>query len=728
MDSSITPNTNTSNINNFLFNNNLTEQQSNKLQSFQKSYQTFSNILEAYISLSKELLFNTFTFNYFLALLAFAGNRTTFHANQLSLYKLIVDHKNPESVPVTNEDTIRKRVWRHSKAATEWMQQTGITLITKQLPKTIAGQKPEEATLYNISFLLYTLIDILDKAYKIIHLHNNNLGKAIQESAKLKATELREAATPQPQQQKEKSKKQKSAIELLAKTILEMEQHYLNLKNELISSKSFSNKQVANILQQQFSQFFNLHSNTMLQLNELKDSPRDELPEQHEICPTSLSHIFIFSNLSHPHTKSNLEDRDSKISDGTDLSHPGDNIHGDSCPLSDEYVDSSFSAAHIEMEIPQGLYTGGTDPSHPGNIENIVLEEEKAFELEEKQTFTVTLFENQFEKAGSEAEMTLDEFANHIGIDSPTVIKPKSESEKDLLRAKQTNKGFCPATFLPSSTGRKDENVVELSMLCFDFDDADLKTDLKRVIELGFVGFIYTSYSHTDQNHRFRLGFPLKEPIPTKYFRILWDKVFDILKREVGIEGNKLLLNIDTNCFNPSRLWYLPAKQSVTSSYYSEVFQGEGFTLLDWKLFIEQEINDFELKQADLLSKFQANSGCEVVELSMPEEKNKKNVSLSSFTSKMGFLGTDKPDISGYRWPSMYRALAEKAGDQSLADVSWCFFCARAGIPMQVAALGLLQVSPKASARANSPYGNGKYYHLETAQEAYNFYKSKQKK
>lgn len=724
MDSSIIPNTTTSNINNFLFNNKLTEQQTNKLQSFQKNYQTFSNILEAYISLSKELFFNTLTFNYFLALLAFAGNRTTFHANQLSLYKLIIDHKNPESVPVTNENTIRKRVWRHSKAATQWMQQTGITLITKQLPKITIGQKPEEATLYNISFLLYTLIDILDNAYKIIHLHNNNLGKAIQESAKLKAIELREAATPQPQQQKEKSKKQKSAIQLLQKAISEMEQQFLNSKNELMGSKSFSDKQVANILRQQFGQFFNLFSNTMLELNESKH----DLPEQQEICPTSLSHIFFYSDLSHPHTKSNLEGRDSKISDGTDLSHPGDNIHGDSCPLSDEYVGSSFSAANIEMEIPQGLYTEGTDPSPPGNIENVVLEQEKAFELEEKKTFTVTLFENQFEKAGSEAEMTLDEFANHIGIDSPTVIKPKSESEKDLLRAKQTNKGFCPATFLPSSTGRKDENVVELSMLCFDFDDADLKTDLKRVIELGFAGFIYTSYSHTDQNHRFRLGFPLKEPIPTKYFRILWDKVFDILKREVGIEGNKLLLNIDTTCFNPSRLWYLPAKQSVTSSYYSEVFQGEGFTLLDWKLFIEQEINDFELKQADLLSNFQANSGSEVVELSSPEEKNKKNVSLSSFTSKTGFLGTDKPDISGYRWPSMYRALAEKAGDQSLADVSWCFFCARAGIPMQVAALGLLQVSPKASARASSPYGNGKYYHLETAQEAYNFYKSKQKK
>jgi len=728
MDSSITLNTNISNIDNFLFNNNLTEQQTNKLQSFQKSYQTFSNILEAYISLSKELLFNTFTFNYFLALLAFAGNRTTFHANQLSLYKLIIDHKNPDSVPTTNEDTIRKRVWRHSKSANQWMQQTGITLITKQLPKVTNGQKPEEATLYNISFLLYTLIDILDNAYKIIHLHNNNLGKAIQESARLKAIELKEAATPQPQQQKQNNKKQKSTIELLAKTILEMEQHYLNLKNELISSKSFSNKQVANILQQQFSQFFNLHSNTMLQLNELKDSLRDELPEQHEICPTSLSHIFIYSDLSHQPTRSSLENRDSKISDGTDLSHRGDDIPGDSCPLSGEYIDSSFSAANIEMGIPQGLYIGGTDPSHRGNIENSVLEQEKAFEVEEKQTFTVTLFENQFEKVGSEAEVTLDEFVNHIGIDTPAVIKPKSESEKDLLRAKQSNKGFCPATFLPNSAGRKDENVVELSMLCFDFDDADLKTDLKQVIELGFAGFIYTSYSHTDKNHRFRLGFPLKEPIPTKYFRLLWDKVFNILKREVGIEGNKTLLNIDTNCFNPSRLWYLPAKQSVTSSYYSEVFQGEGFKLLDWKLFIEQEITDFELKQTDFLSQIQINSGSEVVESSAPEEKNKKNVSLSSFTSKMGFLGTDKPDISGYRWPSMYRALAEKAGDQSLADVSWCFFCARAGIPMQVAALGLLQVSPKASARANSPYGNGKYYHLETAQAAYNFYKSKQKK
>jgi hypothetical protein len=97
-------------------------------------------------------------------------------------------------------------------------------------------------------------------------------------------------------------------------------------------------------------------------------------------------------------------------------------------------------------------------------------------------------------------------------------------------------------------------------------------------------------------------------------------------------------------------------------------------------------------------------------------------VTLFSSKVRTYVSGTDKPFINGYCWPSYLRALEEKCGNISLADSSWCFYCAKAGIPMEVAVLGLLEVSPKASARVNKPYGKGLYYHLETVKRAYKFY------
>jgi hypothetical protein len=302
------------------------------------------------------------------------------------------------------------------------------------------------------------------------------------------------------------------------------------------------------------------------------------------------------------------------------------------------------------------------------------------------------------------------------------VITPKSDSDDDVLKAKQKNKGFCPVTFVPDPEGRLDRSVESLSMVCFDYDNADFRVDLNPIVLLGFCGFIYTSYRHTEKKHRFRLGFVLKEPIPAKYYKILWDKLCSILEREVSREGTKVNLNIDTTCFNPSRLWFLPAIKTKNSPYYFEVFDSKEHKLLDWRVFIEQEIIDFEASIQKLFQIPTSNDSAIV------EEKKIKNVTLFSSQSIKYVDGTDKPFISGYRWPSYLRALREKGGDKSLADSSWCYWCAVFGIPEAVAAVGLLQVSEKANYKASRPYGNGRYYHLDTVREAYIFYRGKHKK
>lgn len=703
MDSSITSNTNTSN-NNFLFNTNLTEQQINKLQSFQKSQQTFSNILEAYISLAKELYFTQTVFNFVLALLAFAGNRPHFPASHENLYTLIMDCKDPESAKETNIGTIRKSVWRDLTQVNRWMQQSGITLFTRIIPKNI-NKKKKDASIYNISFLLYTLLEIIQEAYKIIHLHNNTLGLAIQAAAKIKAQELRQAATPQPIPEKPKklNPKQKNTIQTINYHLIEAEKGLLKLKNELSQPKSLSNNQIADYMEQTLARFSNFYSNTILHLRGYQE-PQEQ---NHQFCPTSLEHVFF-----------------------KDIARTDSPTFSDQPTIANQALESeqTFFDTVNEIEISSSLadldFQDRTQLECSEVIQENSLRQEASYSQEENPKFTITLFENHFEDVGTEATVSLEEFVDCIGMDNPIVITPKSDSKEDILAAKQKNKGFCPAIFVSDEEGRSNDNVDCLSMVCFDFDHADLKIDLPAILTLGFCAFLYTSYRHNNNNHRFRLGFLLDKPIDSKYYSLLWTKLFNILRREVGKEGTKIILNIDAGCHETSRLWYLPSIQNKNSEYFYKLFTKEdGYKLLNWGDFIADEIRLFDLgiEESDSFPSLQIQQQTSLVEQTVAE-MYKKNVTLFSSKVKTYVNGTDKPFINGYYWPSYLRALEEKAGDVSLADSSWCFYCAKVGIPMEIAVLGLLEVSPKASARVHKSYGKGLYYHIETVRRSYEFF------
>lgn len=705
MDSSITSNTNTSNTNNFLFNNNLTESQINKLQSHQKNHQIFSNILEAYISLAKELYFNQVVFNFLLALLAFAGNRSTFPASHENLYSLIMDCKDPESAKETNLGTIRKSVWRDLTEVNRWMIKSDITLFTRILPK-YTPDKKKEATIYNISFLLYTLLEIVQEAHKTKHLYNNTLGLAIQAAAKLKAQELRQAATPQstPEKPKKLNAKQKSTIQNLGYHLLEAQKYFLQLKNELAQSKSLSNDQIADLIEQAIANFNNFSSNAILHLRGYKE-PQEENPD---FCPTSLQHILY-------------TDRDRTAS-------PAFSQHPE---IDDEVLESgeAFSSTTIETgaSLDEIDFQNRTKLSCSEDNQGNYLESENVYNQQENPTFTVTLFENHFESVGTEADLTLEGFAECVGINDPIVITPKSTDKKDVLVAKQTNKGFCPAIFVSDEGGRVNDNVDCLTMVCFDFDNGDLTIDLPNIIKLNLCGFIYTSYCHREENHRFRVGFLLDEPISSTYYPLLWNKLFDILKREVGREETKVILNIDRSGSNTSRLWYFPAKQKRDSLYSCGLFtKKDGFSLLNWRNFIAEEVFKFELGVCESISLEEYEAQYTLVEPPKPV-KDKKNVSQSFFRLDQSDC-LDKPMIEGWRWPSMFKCLKDKNSDRSLADFNWCFLCACFEIPIELCIEALPQVSSKARERFGKVYGSGDQYHIKTAEESYDFYKKKLKK
>ncbi len=165
---------------------------------------------------------------------------------------------------------------------------------------------------------------------------------------------------------------------------------------------------------------------------------------------------------------------------------------------------------------------------------------------------------------------------------------------------------WCPATF----TGKRaKENCDFVYLMVFDIDQkgqiakpdkldtlfADIHTRLKNE-EITHI--IHSSYSSTLQHNKFRIIFPLAEPVPSKEWTNYYKAACEIAPSLIG-------LDVDSSTCDSSRAFF--------TSYYSENFQYESFlggNLIDWaqhakerKQRIDQELaerkreNERRLKQ-----------------------------------------------------------------------------------------------------------------------------------
>lgn len=102
--------------------------------------------------------------------------------------------------------------------------------------------------------------------------------------------------------------------------------------------------------------------------------------------------------------------------------------------------------------------------------------------------------------------------------------------------------GWIPATF---NGQRKDENVIKLSVLVFDLDH---DVDPGR-IERALAGRSYAispTYSHTENEPRYRVAVELARPVTPEEFSVLWEQYGPAI-------------GADPACKNPSRFYYEPA-------------------------------------------------------------------------------------------------------------------------------------------------------------------------
>jgi len=116
----------------------------------------------------------------------------------------------------------------------------------------------------------------------------------------------------------------------------------------------------------------------------------------------------------------------------------------------------------------------------------------------------------------------------------------------DKLRARC----WSPARF---SGTRAAANAEEVSALVFDFDDGTQITSVRELLE-GLPHLGHTSWSHTEEHHKFRVVIPLHRPVPGHLWRQVYRWALGTWDRLKGPGVGRP----DRQCSDPSRLYLVP--------------------------------------------------------------------------------------------------------------------------------------------------------------------------
>ena len=126
---------------------------------------------------------------------------------------------------------------------------------------------------------------------------------------------------------------------------------------------------------------------------------------------------------------------------------------------------------------------------------------------------------------------------------------------------------------LGDSMARRADSVVAASALVYDFDGGTEWGDVVDVLEAFGVRFwAYTTWSHTEDHHKFRVVLGLDEAIPAADFRRVWS-------------GFRAMMGwqVDEGCKDISRLYYVPSCPSASPSPWQH-WGGE--TCIDWRALL----------------------------------------------------------------------------------------------------------------------------------------------
>mgnify|MGYP003654285263 CR=1 FL=1 len=120
-----------------------------------------------------------------------------------------------------------------------------------------------------------------------------------------------------------------------------------------------------------------------------------------------------------------------------------------------------------------------------------------------------------------------------------TLTRHKLTREQDKRRLM----AWSPATFEGT---RKAENARDLSCLVLDYDDGTTIQEALKVWQ-AWRGLGYSSISHSEDAHRFRVVLPLANVIAATHWRELWKWAH-----------RRSSARIDAKCCNADRIYFLP--------------------------------------------------------------------------------------------------------------------------------------------------------------------------
>lgn len=139
------------------------------------------------------------------------------------------------------------------------------------------------------------------------------------------------------------------------------------------------------------------------------------------------------------------------------------------------------------------------------------------------------------------------EFKNHIFF--PKNHRRAGEKKGMLY---ENSSGDQRITDMEGMTTRANCNVLAVTMVVMDFDEGTIDEVMEKLKDLNYL--IYTTFSHSKEQDKFRLVVPLKSPIPTDRYLDVWTQLYE----RTGMKADK-------SCKDPARLNFMPSCPPSTS-------------------------------------------------------------------------------------------------------------------------------------------------------------------
>ena len=151
---------------------------------------------------------------------------------------------------------------------------------------------------------------------------------------------------------------------------------------------------------------------------------------------------------------------------------------------------------------------------------------------------------------------------------SSILVKEVSQLEKFFTdpswrqRDFPKNKLHCWSPALFPAQGEKNkranDNVIEISSIVFDYDhpkwSAERMADHLRTLEIAFC--VYTTWSHTDEEPRYRVVIFLSRSVSPKEFAQVREECLALIGYTEGV---------DTGCSDLARLYAMPVRRTGAS-------------------------------------------------------------------------------------------------------------------------------------------------------------------